>query len=163
MLSISALQDMKPISADSHIVEPPDMYTGRIEPRFRDRAPHLVSRDDGDFLVCEGALLVEHGIGLMATKRKYEHPENYDFDFRGRWDDVVKAAYVRQLRIYGYLVKENLGWWPKRGLPRRSRVALCRPLRQRPVDRRARRRAQCAGGQPGRIDRCTFEILVASK
>jgi hypothetical protein len=30
--------------------------------------------------------------------------------------DVVKAAYIRQLRIYGYLVKANLGWWPLRGL-----------------------------------------------
>lgn len=30
--------------------------------------------------------------------------------------EVVKAAYVRQLRIYGYFVKERLGWWPRRGL-----------------------------------------------
>lgn len=30
--------------------------------------------------------------------------------------DVVKAAYVRQLRIYGYLVKQTLGWWPLRGI-----------------------------------------------
>lgn len=30
--------------------------------------------------------------------------------------DVVKAAYIRQLRIYGFLVKEALGWWPQRGL-----------------------------------------------
>jgi hypothetical protein len=30
--------------------------------------------------------------------------------------NVVKAAYVRQLRIYGYLVKQTLGWWPKRGV-----------------------------------------------
>jgi hypothetical protein len=30
--------------------------------------------------------------------------------------EVIKAAYVRQLRIYGYLVKEALGWWPVRGL-----------------------------------------------
>jgi hypothetical protein len=29
---------------------------------------------------------------------------------------VVKDAYVRQLRIYGYLVKQKLGWWPKRGV-----------------------------------------------
>lgn len=29
---------------------------------------------------------------------------------------VVKAAYVRQLRIYAYLVKQKLGWWPKRGV-----------------------------------------------
>jgi hypothetical protein len=30
--------------------------------------------------------------------------------------DVLKDAYVRQLRIYGFLVKEELGWWPKRGV-----------------------------------------------
>ena len=30
--------------------------------------------------------------------------------------DVVKAAYVRQLRIYGYLVRQSLGWWPERGV-----------------------------------------------
>lgn len=30
--------------------------------------------------------------------------------------DVVKSAYVRQLRIYGFLVKEVLGWWPARGV-----------------------------------------------
>lgn len=30
--------------------------------------------------------------------------------------EVVKAAYVRQLRIYGFLVNETLGWWPERGV-----------------------------------------------
>ena len=30
--------------------------------------------------------------------------------------EVVKAAYVRQLRIYGFLVRETLGWWPPRGV-----------------------------------------------
>jgi hypothetical protein len=30
------------ISADSHITEPADTYTARIETRFRDRAPHVV-------------------------------------------------------------------------------------------------------------------------
>jgi hypothetical protein len=29
---------------------------------------------------------------------------------------VLKAAYERQLLIYGFLVHENFGWWPKRGL-----------------------------------------------
>ena len=35
----------KLISADSHIVEPPDLYTNRIEARFRDRAPRLERLD----------------------------------------------------------------------------------------------------------------------
>ena len=30
--------------------------------------------------------------------------------------DIVKSAYVRHLRIYGFLVKEVLGWWPARGV-----------------------------------------------
>ena len=38
------MAEYKLISADSHIVEPPDMYTGRIEPRFRDR-PMGIRRD----------------------------------------------------------------------------------------------------------------------
>lgn len=29
---------------------------------------------------------------------------------------VIKAAYIRQLRIYGFLVKDALGKWPKRGV-----------------------------------------------
>jgi hypothetical protein len=29
--------------------------------------------------------------------------------------EVVKRAYVRQLRLYGYLVNDALGWWPRRG------------------------------------------------
>ncbi len=34
--------DFKPISADSHITEPPDCYSRFIDPAFRDRAPYLV-------------------------------------------------------------------------------------------------------------------------
>jgi hypothetical protein len=30
--------------------------------------------------------------------------------------DQIKASYVRQLRLYAYLVKETLGWWPQRGV-----------------------------------------------
>ena len=32
------------ISADSHIVEPPDMYTSRFSPKLRNRAPHMERR-----------------------------------------------------------------------------------------------------------------------
>jgi len=36
----------KLISADSHIVEPPDLYATRIEAKFRDRAPRLERLED---------------------------------------------------------------------------------------------------------------------
>ncbi len=44
------------ISADSHFVEPPEMWSERIAPEFRDRAPHLEKDPDGRtgmYLVCE--------------------------------------------------------------------------------------------------------------
>src|SRR6266566_1422339 len=38
------MADYPIISADSHIVEPPDMYSSRIAPQFRDRAPKMERR-----------------------------------------------------------------------------------------------------------------------
>ena len=29
------------ISSDSHVFEPPDLWTTRIDSRFRERAPHM--------------------------------------------------------------------------------------------------------------------------
>ena len=40
---------LKRISADTHVVEPADLWTRRIEPRFRGREPRVESRPDGDY------------------------------------------------------------------------------------------------------------------
>ena len=60
----------KIISADSHITEPPDTYTARIDPAFRERAPHLV-RDDklGDIYVIPG-IKSPVPMGLVAAAGK---------------------------------------------------------------------------------------------
>ena len=45
------------LSADSHVLEPPDLWTTRMQRQFRDRAPHLIHEyngQTGDFLACEG-------------------------------------------------------------------------------------------------------------
>jgi predicted TIM-barrel fold metal-dependent hydrolase len=44
------------LSADSHVLEPPDLWTTRMDRRFRDKAPHVVkdyNGQKGDFFVCE--------------------------------------------------------------------------------------------------------------
>jgi len=44
------------VSADSHVIEPADVWTARMESRFADRAPHVVQNHGklkGDFFVCE--------------------------------------------------------------------------------------------------------------
>ena len=42
------------ISADGHVVEPADLWTTRMDKRFRDRAPHVESRPEGDYYIIDG-------------------------------------------------------------------------------------------------------------
>ena len=36
------------VSADSHVIEPADLWLTRLDPRLRERAPHVESRADSD-------------------------------------------------------------------------------------------------------------------
>jgi predicted TIM-barrel fold metal-dependent hydrolase len=45
---------LKPVSADSHIVEPPHCYIDYIDPKFRDVAPRIVHEEKGDRYVIDG-------------------------------------------------------------------------------------------------------------
>ena len=51
----------KPVSADSHVVEPPDLSTHRIDRAYLDRAPRIVREDESDVFVCPGAHRREDG------------------------------------------------------------------------------------------------------
>ena len=42
------------ISADSHVFEPPDLWTSRIEPKFKERAPRVDHQDGEDWWFCDG-------------------------------------------------------------------------------------------------------------
>ena len=44
----------KLISSDSHIVEPPDLWQERIDPKFKDRAPHMVADEETDQWYVDG-------------------------------------------------------------------------------------------------------------
>jgi predicted TIM-barrel fold metal-dependent hydrolase len=41
------LEDLVLVSVDDHVVEPPDMFEGRVPARFADQAPRVDVRDDG--------------------------------------------------------------------------------------------------------------------
>ena len=85
------------VSADSHIAEPPDLWTSRIDRQFRDRAPRLVSNERGDAYVIKDNADLGGPIGLMATKAKYTDPD-IRFGMEGRWSDVPEGAYDPAVR-----------------------------------------------------------------
>ena len=88
----------KLVSADSHIVEPPDLWTTRMDRRFRDRAPRIVMDAESDYFACEGSKRSGGGIGLLATRPKYDDPD-HDFGFEGKWVDVLESAYEPAARV----------------------------------------------------------------
>lgn len=68
-----------------------------------------------EFTACDGKLLGRPDVIRADEVVDYKSGAIVEYD-EATQTDVVKAAYIRQLRIYGYLVKEKLGWWPLRGL-----------------------------------------------
>jgi hypothetical protein len=43
------------LSADSHVMEPRDLWEKRIDPKWRDKAPRIAALDDtGDYMVIDG-------------------------------------------------------------------------------------------------------------
>jgi predicted TIM-barrel fold metal-dependent hydrolase len=53
---IQMMPSINVISADSHINEPANLWTERVQPKFRDRAPRVEHFDQGDAWVMENAL-----------------------------------------------------------------------------------------------------------
>ena len=89
----------KLVSADSHIVEPPTLWTDRIEAKFRDRAPRIERGEKWHEFVCEGIAMPRKGIGLMATAKKYTAPDDLYFNMNGDWADVPAGAWDPDARI----------------------------------------------------------------
>jgi predicted TIM-barrel fold metal-dependent hydrolase len=103
------------ISADSHFVEPPEMWGERIDAAFRDRAPRLVTEIDGKsgtFLVCED-LIPATGGGFFAAgtapedlprvlARGYEEVPQHVRDPRARIDAQKSDGVVAEVLYSSY-------------------------------------------------------------
>ena len=79
------------ISSDSHVFEPPDLWTQRIDSRFKDRAPHMERVGGVDHLVVEGDQMIA-GIGLISNAgARFDAPET--ISAHGRFEDVHSGGY----------------------------------------------------------------------
>ena len=79
------------VSSDSHVFEPPDLWTTRIDRAFRDRAPRIQRVDGVDQLVVEERQFVS-GIGLISNAgARFEAPET--ISSHGRFEDVHQGGY----------------------------------------------------------------------
>ena len=79
------------LSSDSHVFEPPDLWTTRIDAAFRDRAPRIQRMDGADQIVIEADQVLS-GIGLISNAgARFEAPET--ISGRARFEDVHRGGY----------------------------------------------------------------------
>ena len=75
----------KLISSDSHIFEPLDLWEKWIEPRYRDRAPHVVREEKTDQWYADGDWKFG-SFNLTLAGLRFEHPDQLRVE--GRYEEV---------------------------------------------------------------------------
>jgi predicted TIM-barrel fold metal-dependent hydrolase len=84
------------ISVDDHLVEPPDMFEGRLPPRFADQAPKIVENSKGHQLwEFDGNLYSQVGVNAVAGRRPEFvslEPTRFEDMRRGCWDIDARIA-----------------------------------------------------------------------
>ena len=82
------------ISSDSHVFEPADLWTSRIEPKYRDRAPRMVHRDEDntDWWVCDGLKGTSGASGGGQAGKRFEDPAT--LSFAGSADQIRPGGYI---------------------------------------------------------------------
>ena len=102
------------ISADSHITEPPDTYTARIDPKYRDRAPHLVHHESlGDIFVIPG-MNQPIPMGLVAAAGKDARQiatfgVKFEELHRGGWDPEARLLDQDRDGVRGEIIYPTVG------------------------------------------------------
>ena len=85
------------ISVDDHLVEPPDMFEGRLPSSLQPRAPRIVEVDGKQIWEFDGGLYTQVGMNALAGRRletvklepfRFEHMRRGCFDIDARIHDL---------------------------------------------------------------------------
>lgn len=84
------------ISVDDHLIEPPDLFAGRMPHHLAGGAPRVIERDDGSQAwVFEGKLYPNVGLNAVAGRRREYwsmDPARFDEMRRGCFDIAARVA-----------------------------------------------------------------------
>ncbi|MDA8186151.1 MAG: amidohydrolase family protein [Actinomycetota bacterium] len=97
-------EDLVLVSVDDHVVEPPDLFEGRVPARYRDRAPKVVRKEDGtDVWSYEGSEIPNIGLNAVAGRSPEEYgiePTSFE-EMRAGCYDIHER--VRDMNVNGVL------------------------------------------------------------
>ncbi len=84
------------ISADSHFIEPPNLWTDRLDKKYRDQAPHVEENEKGSFFVASGIKPSRVSLGFAAGRSgkdlgEYFKKAGFAAAPPGGWDPVERV------------------------------------------------------------------------
>jgi predicted TIM-barrel fold metal-dependent hydrolase len=94
------------LSADSHVLEPPDLWVERIAPKYRAIAPRLAREARGDFWLVEGIPPSPAGLQVGAGKRPEElsREGRYSDGPAGGADPEARLAEIARDGVFGEVI-----------------------------------------------------------
>jgi predicted TIM-barrel fold metal-dependent hydrolase len=100
------------VSIDDHLVEPPNMFEGRLPKKFAERTPRVVETPDGTHeWVLDGAVLTQIGINAVVGQnrdRVLVEPTRFDTMRPGTFDVHQRIADMDIDGVYGSLCFPSL-------------------------------------------------------
>ncbi len=91
------MSDLRIISSDNHVMEPSDLWTGRIESKFRGREPSVTALADGsEWWFCDGVKGQFVAAGSQAGVR-FEEPEKLTSS--GVSEDIPPGGYIPEAHV----------------------------------------------------------------
>ncbi len=99
------------IDVDTHVTEPPDVWTSRVPARWRDRVPRVERRGDRDVWMLGGKPVGFPGIFSMAGFHGSfpDFPPTYDDIPRASHDAHARLAYMDEEGIHAQVLYPNVG------------------------------------------------------
>ena len=113
MSSANGRRNYRLISADSHVTEPGDLWTSRVDSKYRDRVPRIERQENGDAWVMEG---VPRPIAFGFTVCAGNKPEDMrDWMFveemrQGGWDPAVRVKELDEDEVDAEVLFPNRPW-----------------------------------------------------
>jgi predicted TIM-barrel fold metal-dependent hydrolase len=95
-------------STDDHLVEPPDMFEGRLSSKFQDLAPRVVETEEGhEVWKFDGQVFFQVGLNAVVGRKREDwkvEPTRFDEMRKGCWD---VDARIRDMDINGMWASVN--------------------------------------------------------
>ncbi len=111
-MSVDLFEKFKVIDVDTHLTEPPDVWTARMPAKLHDKVPHIERIDGRDTWMVNGESLGTPGYysmagfdGLMPLKI----PETYDQIPPSMYDPEARLTFMDEQGIWAQILYPNVG------------------------------------------------------